>query len=308
MKSPILFLVFNRPDTTSKVFEVIKKARPPKLYIAADGPRKNRAGEEEKCRQVRDIVSQVDWDCEVKTLFQNTNLGCGKGPCTGISWFFEQEEEGIVLEDDILPDIDFFEYCDELLEKYRNTEEVGLITGRNYLYGDRVSEDSYFFSTSYHIWGWASWKRVWENYQFDINKVDKKALLRSLKSFIGDKSQNYWKWQYFKTKAQKPLSYTWWDYQLFFSLIINRMLCIVPNINLIKNIGFGEDATHTTSGAQKDIEYDSGKILPLVHPDKITRNFKGDQIAIEKTNRYFPDSRLFIMRIKLRIKKILNRR
>ncbi len=145
MKSPVLFLIFNRPDTTAKVFEAIREARPPKLYIAADGPRPNRAGEKDRCEVTRAIATQVDWPCEVKKLFRDENLGCGKAVSEAITWFFENEPEGIILEDDILPHPDFFPYCDEMLEKYRDNDRVGIISGHNHIYRDLNRESSYGF-------------------------------------------------------------------------------------------------------------------------------------------------------------------
>lgn len=170
MRSAVLFLVFNRPDTTRKVFEAIRAAKPQRLYVAADGPRMGSACEAGCCAEVRRIVTDVDWLCDVKFLFREQNLGCKMGPYSGISWFFEHEEEGIIIEDDILPLPSFFPYCDELLERYRDDERVGLISGSNIIYKHYRIQDSYFFSQYSLIWGWASWRRAWQTYDIHMHQ------------------------------------------------------------------------------------------------------------------------------------------
>ncbi len=164
MQSPILLLVFNRPDTTRQVFETIRAARPPRLYVAADGPRPGRAGEAERCAEVRELTTQIDWPCELKTLFRNENLGCKIGVSSAIDWFFQNEPEGIILEDDVVPLPSFFLYCDVLLDRYRNDIRVGVISGSNLVSNHLMLEESYFFSRYNHIWGWASWRRAWDHY------------------------------------------------------------------------------------------------------------------------------------------------
>ena len=167
--TPILFLIFNRPDTTFKVFEEIRKIKPAKLYIAADGPRPNVIGEEEKCTASRNIIKQVDWDCDVKTLFREKNLGCKIAVSSAISWFFENVEEGIILEDDTFPTQSFFWFCQELLDFYRNDSRIMHISGNNFQLGKIRGEGSYYFSKYNHIWGWATWKRAWRFYDVSLN-------------------------------------------------------------------------------------------------------------------------------------------
>src|SRR6478736_1770065 len=173
-ETPILFIVFNRPDTTRVVFEAIRKVKPKKLYIAADGIRSKVKSDEENCAKVRAIVNDVDWECDVKTLFHEENLNCGKAPSTAISWLFENEEEGIILEDDCLPSTSFFLFCEELLERYRYDSRVMHIGGNNFLNGWQKDNDySYYFSRSGHIWGWATWRRAWNKFDFDISLYSK---------------------------------------------------------------------------------------------------------------------------------------
>ena len=169
MKSPLLFLVFNRPKTTRQVFEAIRAERPTKLYVAADGPRQNRQDEPERCEEVRRVATNVDWPCEVKTRFSDHNFGCKAGVSNGINWFFENEEEGVILEDDILPLPSFFAYCDELLERYRHDDRVAMISGCNLISSYYKPNESYFFSRIPHIWGWASWRRAWQHFDISMN-------------------------------------------------------------------------------------------------------------------------------------------
>lgn len=273
MRSPILFLVFNRPDTTTKVFERIRAAKPPRLYVAADGPRDGREGELAACQQVRDIATQVDWPCELKTLFQERNLGCKIGVSTGISWFFEQEPEGIILEDDVLPVPSFFGYCDELLEKYRLDENVGMISGSNLVSSKVNCEESYFFSRIPLIWGWASWRRSWQ--QYDVALQDWPAWDRSggLQKLFPNKPLviSYWRDAFNRVFDGKLNT---WDYQLMFTRWRNGGLTIIPKNNLTDNLGYGANATHTSQHKPACL-LDSPVAelnLPLNHPTKIQAN------------------------------------
>jgi hypothetical protein len=166
--TPVLFLIFNRPNTTEQVFEAIAKAKPRCLFVAADGPRTDKEGEAEKCQAVRDIIKRVDWDCEVKTLFREQNLGCKEAVSSAITWFFEQVEEGIILEDDCLPSDSFFSFCAELLEKYRDDKRIMMISGDNFQDGIQRGDASYYFSSVPWIWGWATWRRAWRLYDREM--------------------------------------------------------------------------------------------------------------------------------------------
>jgi hypothetical protein len=170
--APILFLVFNRPETTARVFEAIRNAKPSRLYIAADGPRDFIYNEYAVCAKTREIASRVDWDCDVETLFRAENLGCKAAVSSAISWFFSHEEEGIILEDDCLPCESFFYFTTILLEKYRHDERIAHIAGSNFQDGKKVGDGSYYFSDLYNIWGWATWKRVWKDYDAELRLLD----------------------------------------------------------------------------------------------------------------------------------------
>ncbi len=265
MKSSVLFIIFKREDTTRRVFERIREAQPPRLYIAADGPREDRPNEVEKCMKTRKIVESIDWPCEVHRLFRNENLGCGKGVSSAITWFFEHEEQGIIIEDDILPHIDFFRYCDEMLEKYKDTEKVQLITGRNAFYKGYPADYTYYFSNLFHIWGWASWRRVWNTYQYDTNQLGR-DLFRHLisKRDLPTKTKQYW-YNVFDKMCREDHVDTW-DYQFYFNQIIYGRYSIIPYINQVVNIGFdSDDAAHTKDVDTKNAEFQSQSALPIRH-------------------------------------------
>ncbi|MGV3706980.1 MAG: nucleotide-diphospho-sugar transferase [Arcticibacter sp.] len=241
--SAILFLIFNRPDTTSLVFERIREARPTRLYVAADGPRTNREGEHALCNETRSIINTIDWDCEVKTRFQDKNLGCKYAVSTAISWFFDQEDEGIILEDDCLPASDFFRFCDLLLQRYRHDTRVTQIVGCNFQAGKKWGAASYYFSNNLEVWGWASWKRVWQLYDAELNGYSETDVEETIQTVFSEPIVTAEYLHLFKElKAGKIDT---WDYQLKLINFFNNGLSIVPNANLISNIGFRPDATHT---------------------------------------------------------------
>lgn len=243
-ETPILFIVFNRPYETSKVFDIIKNIRPNQLFIAADGPRPNVSNDIVNCNLVKDIVSNIDWDCDIKTLFREENLGCGVAVSSAINWFFENVDKGIILEDDCLPNSDFFSFCNEMLNYYKEELSVMHISGNCYANG--FTNENYYFTRLPFIWGWATWKRAWINYDFDLKYTlpeEKKLIIK--KAFDNYEIVEYWD-RILKDFHLSPESYTW-DYQWFLTIWKNEGLVIQPNINLVENIGFGTEATHTTS-------------------------------------------------------------
>ncbi|HBT93774.1 MAG TPA: nucleotide-diphospho-sugar transferase [Chitinophagaceae bacterium] len=265
--TPILFIIFNRLDTTKNVFEQIKKVQPAQLFIAADGPRMLVDGEKEKCETVRNwVMNNLDWDCEVKTLFRDENLGCGKGPASAIDWFFQNVEEGIILEDDIVPDMSFFYFCELQLIKYRNVKNILTISGDNFQGTFNRGDGSYYYSKYVHIWGWATWKRTWDLYDFNIKNWDMFKSKRSQEISMNPIEILYWTEIFDNIYAGKNDA---WDYQLFYLSIFNNGLNVIPNINLIKNIGFGEGATHTIDSTHilskmQSHEYTEDRIPSLI--------------------------------------------
>lgn len=246
--TPVLFLIFNRPECTFQTFDRIRELKPSKLYIAADGPRTHKDGEEEKCLEARKIIQKVDWPCELKTLLRKENYGCKKAVSGAIDWLFENENEGIILEDDCVPDLSFFHFSSSMLSRYKEDERISMICGSNFLYGDSdykkyTFDHSYFFSNYYPIWGWATWKRAWKRYNVDLNEwpeLDKQGKLYWL--FPIKRIANHYKGMfdilYYK-------GFNTWDIQWWFTCIFQHGLSIVPRHNLVRNIG--EDGTHTST-------------------------------------------------------------
>lgn len=276
LKAPILFLVFNRPDVTKKVFMAIREVRPSRLYVAADGARDSKEGEKEKVEEVRKfIMNNVDWDCKIETLFRANNVGCGPGVKSAIDWFFENEESGIILEDDCLPKQSFFWYCEELLQRYKTDERIGMISGNNHA-GYQPGDCSYFFSKYKGCWGWATWKRAWKNMDMDMQwlKTSNRDCVIANMSY-SKVSEKHWQ------NAIQMIHdgvVSAWDWQWFFSLAAQNQLCIIPKHNLVANIGFGEDATHTL-GKPRDIFVQTEDVyFPLSHPSLIVSDVNHDKL------------------------------
>jgi hypothetical protein len=274
LKTAVLFLVFNRPDTTKQVFEAIRKAKPPRLYVAADGARKNRDGEEQKVKAVREyILSNIDWECEVKTLFREENLGCKYAVSGAITWFFENEEMGIILEDDCLPSQSFFWFCEELLERYKDDMRVWHIGGANFQNGIKRGDGDYYFSKYNHIWGWASWASRWEKYDTELGTIVDTKFLEN--TFEDKKASKYWAKAFHDMKAKKIDT---WDYQWTFCVWNNNGLAILPNKNMISNIGFGADATHTT-GDSEFSKLIAHELILKTHPSHVRINKEADDFT-----------------------------
>lgn len=264
MTPPTLFLIFNRPDTTVQVFKAIQAARPTRLYVAADGPRSDRPGEAERCAEVRRIATAINWPCELHTLFREQNLGCRRAVSGAITWFFEHESEGIVLEDDTLPDPSFFRYCEALLERYRDVPKVMAICGGAYFPPRLAPHESYCFSHVFDPWGWATWRRAWQNYDHDFSTLDSVTASGQFRRF-GQRLADFWMKVFNDTKEERCDS---WAYRWIFTIIRDAGLVIVPNCNLISNLGFGEGATHTVDAQSGLASLPTRELmLPLLHPD-----------------------------------------
>jgi len=271
---PLLFLIFNRPDTTQQVFDEIRKAQPAQLFVAADGPRKNQVADYELCKKTREIIRQVDWNCRVFTRFQDENLGCRHAVSSAITWFFSNVEEGIILEDDCIPDQSFFRFCQELLEKYRDDERIMMVSGDNFQFGKRRTNYSYYFSKYFHIWGWATWKRAWNYYDVDMKSWPKIKDGRWLIDIVKDKNaEKFWE-KIFENTYRGTINT--WDFQWVFSCWIQNGLAILPNVNLVKNIGFDGNATHT-KGKNKQANLSVNSIhFPLKNPEFVIADNEAD--------------------------------
>lgn len=282
LEMPVLFMVFNRLDTTQQVFEQIKLARPPRLYVAADGARVNREGELGKTQIVREyILNNIDWDCEVKTLFREKNLGCKMAVSSAITWFFEHEPQGIILEDDCKPCQSFFWFCEAMLNKYKDDKRVWLVSGDNFQEGVKRGDGDYYFSKLTHIWGWATWADRWQVYDVNLASFDRFKAQDGIKNvFSIDAEQNFWLETLQKVKDGKIDT---WDYQWSYCVFSNNGLCVLPNQNLIQNIGFGVDATHTFDLESKLANMETHEmIFPIKHPSFILANKPADELTSER--------------------------
>lgn len=263
--TPVVLLVFNRPRTTRLVFDAIAKARPAQLLVVADGPRRNRVGEADLCRQVRAIVERVDWPCEVQTNFAAENLGCRERVISGLNWVFSLVEEAIILEDDCLPDPTFFPFCQQLLARYRGDSRIAMISGDNFVARHYRGDSSYYFSRMAHIWGWATWRSAWRMYDRQLERwpeIRQANLLREI--FDSRRIAAYWTNIFDHMHADTGPNT--WDYQWAYTILVNNALSVTPRINLVENIGFGAEGTHTAavdsnmSIAARPMEF------PLRHP------------------------------------------
>ncbi|WP_199329485.1 glycosyltransferase family 2 protein [Coleofasciculus sp. FACHB-1120] len=299
MKTPVALLIFKRPETTAKVFEAIRQAKPPKLLVVADGPRPDKPGEAEKCAAARAIIDTVDWECEVLKNYSEINLGCGLRPATGIDWVFEQVEEAILFEDDCLPHPTFFQFCEELLERYRDDERVMSIAGTNLL-GERKSpEQSYYFSCFGGNWGWASWRRAWKYFDYDIKQWPEILESRFLENYLRV-PKYYVFWQKIFQNAYQEQNRSCWDYQWLLACWLQHGLKIVPEVNLITNIGFGANATHTFSTENPLGKMKTQEIaFPLKHPPFMIRDVEADTLFQEK----FFDNRSLLTKVKNKFQK-----
>ncbi|TFF40874.1 glycosyltransferase family 2 protein [Mucilaginibacter psychrotolerans] len=264
MQTPVLFLVFNRPELTQQVFDVIRQVKPTQLYIAADGPRVANPVDALLCAQVRTIVNEIDWHCEVKTLFRDENLGCKTAVSRAIDWFFDHVEEGIILEDDCLPDRTFFPYCTELLSRYRDDDSVMSVSGSNLLGKPwKYDKQSYFFAHG-GIWGWATWKRAWKLYDEAMKDWPRSETKKVIRENIQTKGWYDFYLPMFEASHNGTLDT--WDIQWFYTILINNGLAINPAVNLVRNIGFAS-GTHLNSDDNAIARLESRAIaFPLVAP------------------------------------------
>ncbi|WP_276372004.1 nucleotide-diphospho-sugar transferase [Chryseolinea sp. H1M3-3] len=273
-KTPVLLLIFNRPETTKIVFDEIRKIRPARLYVAADGPREGIESDKKKCADTRKIIENIDWPCEVKKLFQEHNLNRGKAASTALTWFFSHEEEGIILEDDSLPLPGFFRYCQELLEDYRDDNRIMHIGGRNFLgRKNNDSEYSYYFSTCGYIGGWATWRRAWETFDYDIRLYDRIKQNGFFENYFLNPIEKTYRLRRLDSTLASRGKVDWWDCQWDFARYINSGLAIVPNRNLVRDIGTKDGVTHRDKIELTDSEME----FPLKHPPFVIRDLESDK-------------------------------
>jgi len=278
-KPAVAFFGFNRPDCTKIVFEEIRRYRPDKLFLVADGPRPAVPADKVSCEEVREIMKSVDWECEVKTNFSEVNLGCKKRMSSGIDWVFSQVEEAILLEDDCIPCPDFFRFCSEMLNRYRDNPQVMHISGANFQAGQLRGDGSYYFSKFIHVWGWASWRRAWQHYDVDMLSWPEARQENWISKIHSSPVEcKYWSDIFEQVYAEKIDT---WDYQWVYACWRSDGIGIIPNANLITNIGAGPDATHTKEGAGS-LEIPAGTLGELRHPQNMTVDRAADQFTFDE--------------------------
>lgn len=280
MKTPVLFLIYNRPEHTQRVFESIRKIRPEKLFVAADGPKSTKPGDREVCEITRMVATATDWPCEVHTLFREENMGLRSSIPDAVTWFFKHVEAGIILEDDCLPSNGFFHFCEHMLEKYRHDDRIAHINGSNFLLGKRKGiKGSYYFSNIYHPWGWATWRKSWQLFDGDMKELDT-FIAEDKLLHVTDKTA--WRDTYYglltRTKRQEIDT---WDYAWYYSLWLHKKICITPAINLVSNIGFGSDATNTNYTYSRLAAMKAHSLHHISEVDTITVNKVADTIALQ---------------------------
>jgi hypothetical protein len=283
MHTPIALIIFNRPETTTRVFREIAKVKPRKLFVIADGPRPDQSDDAEKCKAARAVIDQVDWECDVLRDYSDANLGCGLRPASGISWVFEHVEEAIILEDDCVPHPTFFRFCEELLEKFRFDERIMHISGSNFQFRQKHTPYSYFFSCHNICWGWASWRRAWQYFDMRMNLWPALRDTSWLQDIVeAPRAVEYWK-RMFEQAYVRVGEVDYWDYQWTFACWAQSGLSILPYTTLVSNIGFGEEATHTKSVHDRRANFEAAEIVfPLQHPSFIVQDKEADRHLIEQ--------------------------
>jgi hypothetical protein len=295
-ETPVVFTIFNRPELTRKSFKAIRNQRPKKLFIIADGPRSTHIEDKKLCDEVRKIVENIDWPCEVFRNYSEHNLGLKRRTISGLDWVFAQTDKIIFLEDDNLPHPDFFTFCENLLNRYLNDQRVSFISGSNFQNGILRGNTSYYFSKYPHNWGWATWKRTWKNY--DGNIIFWPSWRESedfKKTFPNKLERKTWKKIFDQSYSGKIDS---WGYPLFACMMKSGLLTATPNFNLISNLGFGETSTHTKDLKNPLSNLSLNSIKNLTHPQIIQADFEADNYDFQNNfiekNSIFPRNLLFL--------------
>lgn len=305
LETPVVLLVFNRPDTTRLVFEAVRAARPRQLLVVADGPRADRAGEVQLCREVRGVIDGIDWHCEVLTNYAEENLGCKRRVSSGLDWVFEQVDEAIILEDDCLPHPSFFPFCRELLERYRNEPRIGQIAGANFQFGRRKLSESYYYSRYNHIWGWATWKRAWGLNDNDMLYWPDFRDAGRLDDFLsGRKQAAYWA-EVLNQVAAGGIDT--WDCQWTLSCWRHGLLTVIPAVNLVSNIGFGPGATHTPVPNKYAAMKVEPMRFPLVHSPVIEPDAAADAYTLKTQYREYPFWARLLAALRIHLRRLSGR-
>ena len=300
LSTPVVFLIFNRPDTTKTVFAAIRQAKPKILLVIADGPRHDRVNDAEKCEATRSIIEGVDWECNLLKNYSDINLGCKLRVSSGLDWVFDQVESAIILEDDCLPNPTFFRFCSELLNQYADDKRIMVISGNNFQFGRRRTENSYYFSAFTHCWGWATWRRAWQHYDIDMKLWSTVRDNGWLRDILHSKyAVRYW--EYIFQSVFDDLINSW-AYRWLFACWMQGGLTILPNVNLVSNIGFNNEATHTKNVDSLANIPTETITFPLLHPQFVIRDTQSDDFTQRIVFRFG-----ILSRFKKRLKGIINR-
>lgn len=278
--TPVALIIFNRPERTAEVFATIRAARPARLFIIADGPRRAVKTDMAKCAAVRAVVEKVDWPCQVFRRFVDENIGLRRNVSEGLDWVFQQTERAIILEDDCLPDSTFFPFCEELLDYYAEDRQVAMIGGTNFdaAHTAPPGNDSYYFSRFCHIWGWATWRRAWQLCDHELKEWPALRQTSWLMNICGHRtSENFWRRHFDDAHAAHPHGLNTWDVAWVFACWRHRMMSIVPRTNLITNIGCGAEASHIKSRTRMSELPTTAMRFPLVHPSTALTNQMADR-------------------------------
>lgn len=299
--TPIALIIFNRPYNTSKVIDILRKVKPSLIFVIADGPRDGILSDQKLCSEARNQINQIDWPCELRHRFLDVNLGCGHGPAKGLDWVFSQVESCIILEDDCAPTYSFFDFCQEMLERYKNNEKIMMISGNNHLLGKKTIEDSYCYSIHTQTHGWATWRRAWKQYDFFMLDWLEFRSLEWLTNYLGDKSYARGWLKTFDTvyrEVSNDPRCSYWDFQWTYALWKNHGLTVIPRVNLVTNIGYGDDATHPTPDNHPLANLPTSDIaFPLRHPEKVIRDIDVDHILSQVVYGNIPFTKRFFNKI-----------
>jgi hypothetical protein len=281
LDTAVVYLAYNRPRHVKKTFPAIRRAKPKVLFLVADGPKTDSETDFQNCSEVRRLIQNIDWPCEVFRNYADSNMGLKKRVSSGLSWVFNHVNEAIILEDDCLPHPDFFQFCAELLKRYESDKRIWTITGDNFQNGKRRGKASYYFSKYPHCWGWATWARAWKNYQEDIPFWPEWRDSGEWRDrHCRREEERHWRGVFDKVYAGKVNS---WSFPWIATVWQQNGLTATPNVNLVSNIGFGNDGTHCLDVNASEIQ--PRKLVDLIHPDKVESDHKADQHVFMKTFR-----------------------
>jgi hypothetical protein len=303
LQTPVVFIVFNRPAQTRISFARIAEAAPSRLLVIADGPRPEKVGEAVLCDEVRAIATAVDWPCRLEINFSPGNMGCRERIISGLNWVFERAEDAIIVEDDVVPDPSFFPFCEQLLNYYRGDDRISMVAGFNPVEYRGNSNQSYFFSQLTHVWGWATWRNSWARYDQHLKnwpEIKQADLLNE----IFDRPGTAAYWTNIFDAMHDGTGPNTWDYQWTYTNLIHNALSIAPKVNLVKNIGFDRDATHTVAAADIYKINSQAIAFPLIHPPAFVPLRSVDRRDLELTGCRVPS---LLERIRTKLTKLLSR-